>query len=131
LHESVTGLRRIYPQERREETMYAITMEQKVGQRLVASLSVALWEGTADYVVDTANVGGTGPCLCPKKLFPVGTQLHLIFGRRPELPALGAEGIVRWCEGGKGVGVEFTSISPQARQALLRFVNSQSRREQA
>jgi hypothetical protein len=106
-------------------------MEQKVGQRLIASLSVALSEGAAHYVVDTKNVSGTGLCLCPKKLFPVGTQLHLILGRPPQLSALSAEGIVRWSEGGKGVGVEFTSISPQDRQAILRFVNTQSRVEQA
>jgi hypothetical protein len=88
-------------------------------------------EGTAHYVVDTENVSDTGLCLCPKKLFPVGTQLHLVFGQPPELPAISAQGIVRWTEGGKGVGVEFTAISADDHQALLRFVNSPSRREQA
>jgi hypothetical protein len=98
--------------------------------RVVAILTVSLREGTAHYVVDTENLSETGLCLCPRKLFPAGTQLHLVFGQPPDLPALSARGIVRWSAGGKGVGVEFTSISAEDRQALTKFVNSQSRREQ-
>jgi hypothetical protein len=98
--------------------------------RLIAILTVALSEGTAHYVVDTENVSETGLCLCPRNLFPVGTQMHLVFGQPPELPAITAQGIVRWYEGAKGVGVEFTSISADDHQALRRFVNSQSRLEQ-
>jgi hypothetical protein len=105
--------------------------ERKRAPRIVAFLTVALSEGEAHYVVDTENVSGTGLCLCPRKLFPVGTRLHLVFGRPPELPAIAAEGIVRWFENGKGVGVEFTSMSEENRQALLKYVNSQSPGEQA
>ena len=105
--------------------------ERKRGPRLIAILTVALSQGTAHYVVDTENVSETGLCLCPKKLFPVGTQLHMVFGQPPELPAITAQGIVRWFEGGKGVGVEFTSIGPGDRQALQKFVNSHSSHEQA
>jgi hypothetical protein len=94
--------------------------------RLIAILTVALSQGTAHYVVDTENVSEAGLCLCPRNLFPVGTRLHLVFGQPPELPEMTAQGIVRWFEGGKGVGVEFTSISPDDHQALRRFVNSQS-----
>jgi len=108
-----------------------IMKEQKPAQRLTASLSVALSEGAGTYVVDTANVSNTGLCLRPQKVFPVGTQLHLVFGQPPDLARVSAQGIVRWSEDGKGVGVEFTSINPRDREALLRFVNSQSRREQA
>jgi len=104
--------------------------DRKSTSRFTASLTVALSEGAANYVVETKNVSATGLCLCPKKVFPVGTQLHLVFGRPPELPRLSTEGIVRWSEDGKGVGVEFTSISPDDHRALLRFVNSQSRDEQ-
>jgi c-di-GMP-binding flagellar brake protein YcgR len=99
--------------------------------RVVASLTVVLSKGEAHYVVETENVSETGLCLRSKEVFPVGTQHHLVFGRPPELPRISAEGIVRWSEGEKGVGVEFTSISPDDRQTLLRFVNSQSRSEQA
>ena len=109
----------------------ATTEERQRAPRLVAFLTVALSDGTAHYVVDTENLSGAGLCLCPRKLFPVGTQLHLVFGQPPELPAVTASGIVRWYEGAKGVGVEFTSISENDRQALTTFVDSQSRREQA
>jgi hypothetical protein len=105
--------------------------EQKRAPRLIAFLTVALSEGTAHYVVDTENLSETGLCLCPQKLFPVGTQLHLVFGQLPELPMITAQGIVKWFEGGKGVGVEFTSISADDQQSLLRFVNSQSGAERA
>jgi hypothetical protein len=111
--------------------MSTIIKEQRPSQRLNASLSVALSEGTATYVVDTENVSNTGLCLRPKKVFPVGTQLRLVFGRPPELPRVSAGGIVRWSDGGKGVGVQFTYISPNDHEALLRFINSQSRCEQA
>jgi len=107
------------------------TKEGKPARRIIASLTVALSEGEAHYVEETENVSGTGLCLLPKKVFPVGTQLHLVFGQPPDLPAITAQGIVRWSEGGKGVGVEFTSISADDRQVLLRFVGSQSRPEQA
>ena len=105
--------------------------ERRRAPRLNTSMTVVLSKGEAYYVVESENVSDSGLCLRSKKVFPVGTQHHLVFGRPPELPRLSAEGIVRWSEGGKGVGVEFTSISPDDRQALLRFVNSQSRCEQA
>lgn len=94
-------------------------------------MTVLLSEGQASYVVETENVSHTGVRLRSEKVFPVGTPLHLVFGRPPELPPLIAEGIVRWSEGGKGVGVEFTSMSPDDHQSLLRFVNSHSRPAQA
>ena len=81
--------------------------------------------------METKNVSDTGLCLRSKEVFPVGTQLQLVFGKPPELPQLSAKGIVRWSDGEKGVGVEFTSISLDDQQALLRFANSQSRHEPA
>ena len=105
--------------------------ERKRAPRIIASLTVVLSKGDAHYVVETENVSEGGLCLRSKKVFPIGTQHHLVFVRPAELSPLSAEGIVRWSEGGKGVGVEFTSISPVDQRALLRFVNSQSRSEQA
>ena len=107
------------------------TEELKRGQRFNASLNVVLAKGDAHYVLETKNVSYRGLCLCSKEAFPVGTQLHLVFGQPPELPRLRAEGIVRWSEGGKGVGVEFTSISLDDHQVLLRFMSSQPRIGQA
>ena len=105
--------------------------DRRRAPRCSTSLTVVLSEGEAYFVVETVDLSETGVCLRSKKAFPVGTQHHLVFGRPPELPRLSAEGIVRWSQGGKGVGVEFTSISPDDRQAILRFVNSASRRAQA
>jgi len=99
--------------------------------RLTALITVALSDGVAHYVVDTENLSSTGLRLCPRKLFPVGTKLHLVFGQPPELPAISTEGIVRWFEDGKGVGVQFTSLSDDDRKALVKFVNSQTRMELA
>jgi hypothetical protein len=109
------------------------TEEQRRTPRFVVALALTaiVSKGESHYAVETENVSDTGLCLGPKKLFPVGTQLHLVFGLPPELSRVSAEGIVRWSEGGKGVGVEFTSMSPDHHQALLRFLNSHSRREQA
>jgi PilZ domain len=105
--------------------------ESNRAPRIIASLTVALSEGEAHYVVDAENLSGTGLCLRPKKEFPVGTQLHMVFGQPPELPGLSAEGIVRWSKGERGVGVEFTSITADDHQAILRFVSSPPRREPA
>jgi hypothetical protein len=105
--------------------------ERRHAPRIVAFLTVALSEGAAHYVVDTENVSESGLCLCPKKLFPVGTRLHLVFGQPPDLPSISAQGIVRWFEDGKGVGVEFTSMGAEERQELIKFVNSQSSSQQA
>lgn len=100
-------------------------------RRFNASLAVVLSNGKAHYVAETKNLSDTGLCLRSEELFAVGTQWRLVFGQPPELPRLSTEGIVRWSEGGKGVGVEFTSISPDDHQALLRFLNSQPRCERA
>jgi hypothetical protein len=99
------------------------TPERRRSPRVVAILTVSLSHGEAHYVVDTENVSEEGLCLCPRKLFPVGTQLHLVFGHPPELPSVTARGVVRWYEDGKGVGVEFTSMSDEHRQALAKYVN--------
>lgn len=99
-------------------------------RRFNASLAVVLSNGKAHYVAETKNLSDTGLCLRSEELFAVGTQWRLVFGQPPELPRLSTEGIVRWSEGGKGVGVEFTFISPGDYRALLRFVNSQCRDEQ-
>ena len=110
----------------------SIMNERRRAPRFSASLTVVLSKGgTQYYVMETEDVSETGVCLRSKKAFPVGTQHHLVFGRPPELPRLIVEGIVRWSEGEKGVGVQFTSISPDDRQAILRFVDSQSRCAQA
>ena len=111
----------------------SLTDERRRVPRFIASLTLTVFlsDGEAHYVVKTENVSDTGLYLRSKEMFPVGTQLHLVFGQPPELPRLRAEGIVRWSEGGKGFGLEFTSISVDDRLTLMRFLNSQSHCEQA
>lgn len=107
------------------------TEEWKRGRRISAALNVVLEKGQAVYVVETKNVGPGGLCLRSEEAFAVGTQLHMVFGRLPDLPPLSVQGIVTWSELEKGVGVKFTSIRPDDQQALLRFLNSQSHIEAA
>ena len=94
------------------------------GRRVNATMKVVLAKARAYYVVETKNLSYGGVCLKSDQAFPSGTQLHLVFGQPPDLPRLSLEGIVRWSEAGKGVGVEFTSLSAEDQQTLLEFVNS-------
>ncbi len=103
------------------------TREEKKGRRarrVPVSLSVVLASGEAHYFVETENVSETGLRLQPRKVFPVGTQHRMVFGKPPRLPRLNAIGTVRWSESGKGVGMEFTSISRDDQQSLGEFLNS-------
>ena len=99
-------------------------MEGRLARRAPVSLGVVLATGDARYFVETENVSETGLCLQPKEVFPVGTQHRMVFGKPPRLPGLKATGIVRWSESGKGVGIEFTSISRNDQQSLREFLNS-------
>ena len=105
------------------------TMEEKKGRRtrrVPVSLGVVLATGQAHYFVETENVSETGLCLEPKKVFPVGTQHRMVFGKPPRLLRINAIGTVRWSESGKGMGVEFTSISQDDQQSLREFLSSYS-----
>lgn len=108
----------------------SIILGRKSSTRLSEVMTVVLSQGGAVFVAETRNVSDGGLCLKSEETFPVGTQLHLVFGRPPELPRLSTEGIVRWCEGGKGVGVEIISIRPQDQRSLERFISLQSRERQ-
>ena len=109
----------------------SIFLGQKAAPRRATSLTVVLSDGKANYVSETKNLSDTGLCLHAKELFPVGTQLHLVFGQPPELPRISMEGVVRWADDRKGVGVQFTVIRPADYRALMRFLSSQSRDQRA
>jgi hypothetical protein len=104
---------------------------RKPSTRMSAEMTVVLSHDGAIYVAETKNVSDTGLCIRSVEPIPVGTQLHLVFGQPPELPRLSTEGIVRWSEDGKGLGVELISIRPQDQRALERFISMQSREAQA
>ena len=98
----------------------------KPAPRLSTAMTVVLSNGgEGAYVVETKNVSETGLCLRSEEAFPVGSHLHLVFGQPPDLHRLSTDGVVRWSEDGKGVGVELTSIAPRDHQALVDFVKSQ------
>jgi len=91
--------------------------------RFAVSLGVVVATGEAYYFIETQNVSETGLCLHPKKVFSMGTQHRLVFGQPPRLPRIDAVGRVRWSEAGKGVGLEFLSISPRDQRALREFLS--------
>ena len=94
--------------------------------RFAVSLGVVIATGEAYYFIETQNVSETGLCLRPKKVFPMGTQHRLVFGQPPRLPRIDAVGTVRWSEAGKGVGLEFLSISPSDQRTLREFLSLHS-----
>jgi hypothetical protein len=94
--------------------------------RFAVSLGVVVSTGKAYYVVETQNVSEKGLCLRSKKAFPIGAEHRMVFGQPPKLPRIDAVGTVRWSETGKGVGVEFTSISPRDQRTLREFLSSRS-----
>jgi PilZ domain-containing protein len=95
--------------------------------RFAVSLGVVISTGEAYYFIETQNVSEKGLCLRPKNTFPIGTQHRMVFGRPPQLPRIDAIGTVRWSETGKGVGLEFTSISPHDQCALREFLSFHSK----
>ncbi len=105
----------------------SISLGRKASTRLSAAMTVVLSQGGATFVTETKNVSETGLCIRSAEAFPVGTQLHLVFGQPPDLPRLSTEGIVRWSEDGKGAGVELISLRPQDQRALERYICLQSR----
>ncbi len=98
--------------------------EQRQTPRLAVSMNVVLAAGSAYFVAETENVSESGLRLRTSKAFPVGTHHKLVFGLPPDLPKVSAEGVVKWSDNGKGVGVEFTFIDPNDKPAFLKFLNS-------
>ncbi len=92
--------------------------------RFKIPVGVVVSTGEAYYFIETQDLSEKGLRLGPKKAFPIGAQHRIVFGRPPQLPRIEAIGTVRWSETGKGVGVEFTSISAHDRRALREFLSS-------
>jgi hypothetical protein len=79
------------------------------------------WYGAAEHQVSrvgTLSMGGI--FICAPVLPPVGTKLKLAF----EVPGgeVQTEGIVRNIEAGKGMGIQFTRLSPKDRVLLQRLM---------
>ncbi len=78
----------------------------------------------AYFYAETSDVSETGLSLHTKKPFPVGTQLTLVLGHPPRLPKINVDGVVKWLNDGKGVGIEFTGLADEDRTAIAAFLNS-------
>jgi hypothetical protein len=105
--------------------------EQRRARRVPVTFNIVLEAEKAHYVAETFNVSETGLFLQTKGDFPVGTALRLVIGQPPALPRVDAEGVVKRVDPGKGVGVEFTKISPEGRKVLTDYLNSLAPAEEA
>jgi len=105
--------------------------EQRRAKRVPVTFDVVLESEKAHYVAETFNVSETGLFLHTKRAFPVGTVLRLVIGQPPHLPRVDAEGVVKRVESGKGVGVEFTKISPEGQKVFADYLNSLAPGEEA
>lgn len=74
-----------------------------------------------------AELGGNGFLLNISDDLAPGTELDVKFRPRKRHPSIGARVQVRYQVPAGGFGVEFTAISPDDRQTLLRFVLSRLR----
>jgi len=52
---------------------------------------------------------------------PAGTPVSFTFAMQPEQPILG-RGLVRWCQGAVGMGIQFLTLSEEDRATIRRFV---------
>lgn len=93
-------------------------------QRVDVALDVVFRAQAAHFFAKSANVSETGLFVVTKKAFPAGTPLHIVFGSPPKLPRLSLQGIIRWAKESEGIGVEFTSLTPEHRQTLQNFLSS-------
>ncbi len=96
--------------------------EHRGSHRVRVSVGSILETGELHFFAETGDLSETGILLHTRQAFPVGTQLRLAFGLSPDLPNITAEGVVRWSETGKGVGVEFISLSSESKQLLQQFL---------
>ncbi len=79
-------------------------------------------EGTEDEA-RVQMLGGGGMFLGTSQVIPAGSVLTVRFRPAKHLPTMEAKAVVRYCEDGKGIGIEFTDINPQNRQYILRLIH--------
>ena len=93
-------------------------------QRVDVSLNVVFRANESHYFAKAENLSEKGLFVVTKKTIPAGTPLHIVFGLPPNLPRISTEGIIRWAKEQEGVGVELTSLTPEQRQSLRTFLDS-------
>lgn len=78
----------------------------------------------ACYYAETGSLGEAGLSLRTRKSFPVGTTLHIVLGKPPNLPRMDLQGTVRWLREGVDVGIQFTSLTDSDKAVLSAFIRS-------
>jgi hypothetical protein len=103
----------------------AIPKERRRNTRYKLALGVEVYEPTskARVQLSTADVSASGCYMETMFPSPVGTSLHLTLWVRAE--KLETEAIVRTCDSGVGMGVEFIGLVPTVRQRLEGFLRAQ------
>ena len=101
-----------------------MTTGQRQGTRAQVTLDAVIEAAGAFYYAETGSLGEAGLSLRTRKSFPVGTTLHIVLGKPPDLPRMDLNGTVRWLREGMDVGIQFTSLSASDQAALSAFIRS-------
>jgi Tfp pilus assembly protein PilZ len=101
-----------------------VTTGQRQGTRAQVSLDAVIEAAGALYYAETGSLGEAGLSLRTKKAFPVGTTLHIVLGKPPNLPKMDLDGTVKWLREGIDVGVQFTTLSDPDKAVLSAFIQS-------
>jgi len=102
-----------------------ITMsEQRRTRRIKVSVATILEADNLHYFAETGDLSETGILLLTRRDFPIGARMRLAFALPPGLPNVIAEGVVKRSETGKGVGVEFVSLTSESKETLARFLDA-------
>ncbi len=79
-----------------------------------------------EEVLVTRDISAGGIFISSSKPLPANSKLSLTFRLSPTAPAISCEGAVSYAVPGLGMGVHFSKLSKEARQALEKFVDESS-----
>ena len=91
-------------------------------QRVPLSIEIRDAQGGAPMKTKTADVNGTGCYVETMLPFQVGKIITIIFWLASE--QISTSAVVRTCDGGVGMGIEFTDLEPSTQEKLQLQVNS-------
>lgn len=94
--------------------------------RLRVRLAVEYTAGEASFRCVANNLGGGGLFLTHVSGLELGKEISVRFRPAKHLPVIQAKGRVRHLVAGQGAGIEFTEISDDARQKLLRLIHQKT-----
>jgi Tfp pilus assembly protein PilZ len=101
-----------------------VTSVQRQGTRAQIALDAVIEAAGAFYYAETGTFGEGGLSLRTKKAFAVGTPLHIVLGKPPQLPKLTLDATVKWLRQGTEVGVQFVSLKEQDKAVIAAYLNS-------